>query len=91
MRSLTFDELFALLTAVSLSSADLARLREWLAGIAQPAECIALIEHAAAGRPCPHCGCTRKHRCGRCRGALEQIRPVPRGAAAAAATAVTSS
>ena len=47
MRSLTFDELFALLSAISLSATDLARLREWLAGISDPAECIALIEQAA--------------------------------------------
>ncbi len=56
MRSPTFDELFSLLLAATLSAADLARLREWIAGIAHPAECIALIEQAAAGRPCPHCG-----------------------------------
>ena len=51
MRSLTFDEVFAMLTAVELSAADLIRLREWLAGIAHPAECLALIEAAAKGRP----------------------------------------
>ena len=33
----------------------------------------------------------RKHRCGRCRGVLEQIRPVPRGAAAAGADAADAS
>jgi hypothetical protein len=64
MRGLSFEEVFALLAAVQLSSADLARLREWLAGIAHPAECIALIEGAAAGRPCPHCGCQGKRECG---------------------------
>ena len=73
MRGLSFEELFALLAAVQLSSADLARLREWLAGIAHPAECIALIEGAAAGRPCPHCGCARKHRCGHASG-LQRFR-----------------
>jgi transposase-like protein len=73
MRSLTFDELFAMLSAVPLSTADLARLREWLASIADPAECIALIEHAAAGRPCPRCGCARKHRCGQANG-LQRFR-----------------
>ena len=40
MRSLTFDELFAMLSAVQLSAADLARLREWIASIAHPSECI---------------------------------------------------
>ena len=64
MRSLTFDELFALLAAAKLSADDLARLREWIAGIAHPGECIALIEQAAAGRPCPHWGCAKRHRCG---------------------------
>jgi glycine cleavage system regulatory protein len=59
MRSPTFDELFSLLLAVELSADAVARLREWIAGIAHPAECIALIERAAAGRPCPHCGCAR--------------------------------
>ena len=73
MRSLTFDELFAMLLAVQLSPGDLARLREWIASIAHPAECIALIEQAAAGRPCPHCGCGRKHRCGQASG-LQRFR-----------------
>jgi transposase-like protein len=73
MRGLSFEEVFALLAAVQLSSADLARLREWLAGIAHPAECIALIEGTAAGRPCPHCGCARKHRCGHASG-LQRFR-----------------
>jgi transposase-like protein len=73
MRGLTFDELFALLTAVQLSVDDLARLREWIAGIADPAECIALIEHAARGRPCPRCYCPRVHRCGQASG-LQRFR-----------------
>jgi transposase-like protein len=73
MGSLTFDELFAMLSAVQLSAADLARLREWITSITHPAECIALIEQAAAGRPCPHCGCARKHRCGQASG-LQRFR-----------------
>ena len=73
MRSPTFDELFAMLLAVQLSAGDLARLRAWIEGIAHPAECIALIEQAAAGRPCPHCGCARKHRCGQASG-LQRFR-----------------
>jgi transposase-like protein len=73
MRSLTFDELFAMLSAVAMSAADLARLREWIASIALPAECIALIEQAAAGRPCPQCGCAKKHRCGQASG-LQRFR-----------------
>jgi transposase-like protein len=73
MHGVTFDELFATLTAVALSSADLARLRQWIANIVDPAECIALIERASAGRPCPHCGCPRKHRCGQASG-LQRFR-----------------
>jgi transposase-like protein len=73
MRGLTFDELFALLTAAQLSAADLARLREWIASIAHPAECIALIEQAARGRPCPRCYCPRVHRCGQASG-LQRFR-----------------
>jgi hypothetical protein len=73
MRSPTFDELFSLLLAVELSADAVVRLREWIAGIAHPAECIALIELAATGRPCPHCGCARKHRCGEASG-LQRFR-----------------
>ena len=68
-----FDELLALLSAVQLSSAELARLREWIAGIHDPAECLALIEASAAGRPCPHCHCARRHRCGNVTG-LQRFR-----------------
>jgi hypothetical protein len=49
MRSLTFDDVFAMHVAVALSAGDLTRLREWIANIAHPAECIALIEQAARG------------------------------------------
>jgi transposase-like protein len=73
MRSLQFDEIFATLTAVPLSATDLVRLREWIAGIADPTECIALIEAAASGRPCPRCGCARVHRCGQASG-LQRFR-----------------
>jgi len=73
MRSLTFDNVFGVLTTISLSTAELARLREWLAGIAHPGECIALIEQAARGRPCPHCHCARSHRCGKASG-LQRFR-----------------
>jgi transposase-like protein len=59
-----FDELFALLSTVPLSGDNLTRLRAWIAGIHDPGECLALIEAAAAGRPCPHCGAARVHRCG---------------------------
>jgi len=73
MRAVPFDDVFALLTAAQFSPDDLARLREWIAGIAHPAECIALIEQAARGRPCPRCGCPRAHRCGQASG-LQRFR-----------------
>jgi len=73
MRSLTFSKVFGMLTTISLSTAELARLREWIAGIAHPGECIALIEQAARGRPCPHCHCLRSHRCGQASG-LQRFR-----------------
>jgi len=73
MRSLTFDEVFAILSAVRWSAAELARLRAWLAGAAHPDECIALIEQAARGRPCPHCRCPRSQRCGQASG-LQRFR-----------------
>ena len=52
MQRLSFDKLFACLSAAPLSSTDLTRLREWIDSIRDPAECLALIEAAAAGRPC---------------------------------------
>ena len=73
MRSLTFDDVFAMLSAVALSASDLVRLREWSARIALPDECIALIEQAARGRPCPHCRHQRSHRCGQASG-LQRFR-----------------
>jgi transposase-like protein len=73
MRSLTFDEVFAMLSAVQLSASDLARLRDWIASLADPKECIALIEATARGRPCPRCGCGHVHRCGRASG-LQRFR-----------------
>ena len=73
MRAVPFDELFTALTAAQLPPDDLARLREWIAGIAHPDECIALIEQAAQGRPCPRCACPRAHRCGQASG-LQRFR-----------------
>ena len=73
MHAVPFDDVFALLTAAQFSPNDLARLREWIAGIAHPAECIALIEQAARGRPCPRCGYARVHRCGHASG-LQRFR-----------------
>ena len=64
MQGPSFEQLFACLSAAPLSSTDLARLRAWIDSIRDPGECLALIESAAAGRPCPHCAGTRRHRCG---------------------------
>lgn len=75
MRNLTFDELLTVLSPHPVSAADLAQLREWLAGITDPAECIALVEQTAGGRPCPHCHCHRSHRHGRASG-LQRFRCV---------------
>jgi transposase-like protein len=72
MRSLTVDELSAMPPAVDLAAAHLARLPEWIASIAHPAKCIAIVEKAA-GRPCPYCRCARKHRCGQASG-LQRFR-----------------
>jgi transposase-like protein len=73
MRAVPFDDLFTVLTTAQLSVTELARLREWMAGIAHPADCIALIEQAARGRPCPRCGYPRTHHCGQASG-LQRFR-----------------
>jgi transposase-like protein len=73
MQRMTFDEVFGLLCTVPLSPGDLARLHKWIDGIAGPAACLALIEQAASGRPCPHCGGRRCHRCGQASG-LQRFR-----------------
>ena len=73
MLDLSFNQLFAALEAAVPPPAALAQLRAWLAGIRDPAECIALIEQAAHGRPCPHCGAGRTHRCGQASG-LQRLR-----------------
>jgi transposase-like protein len=73
MEALAFNKLFALLCAAELSPADVARLQAWIAGIADSATCLALIDGAAQSRPCPHCGCSRKVRCGAANG-LQRFR-----------------
>ncbi|WP_296950094.1 IS1595 family transposase [uncultured Massilia sp.] len=64
MPALAFDDVLAALEALPLCMQDLARLRSLLASIADPGECIALIEQAAGRPPCPRCHATRVHRCG---------------------------
>ena len=68
-----FDTLFAALARQRPSFDEAAQLRQWLAGLDQGAQCLALIEAAASGRPCPHCGCARMHRCGQASG-LQRFR-----------------
>jgi transposase-like protein len=75
MASLTFEELLTGLTNTSLSHIDIARLRTWIATLHDSGECLALIEQAAQGRGCPHCGCVRVHRCGHASG-LQRYRCV---------------
>ena len=73
MQDLAFDQLFAALTSKHLSFDEASRLQTWLAGNDQGEQCLALIEAAARGRPCPHCGCARVHRCGHANG-LQRFR-----------------
>jgi transposase-like protein len=73
MQSPAFDALFAMLCARELSATEVRRLQEWLASIATPAACLALIEQAAQSRPCPHCQCPHKTRCGAANG-LQRFR-----------------
>jgi transposase-like protein len=72
-----FDELFSMLSGIveagALTPTDLARLRERIATFVDPAECLALIEQAAQGRPCPHCHCSHQQRCGSANG-LQRFR-----------------
>ncbi len=73
MAESTFDQLFSALQDRVLPPDALASLRQWLAAMRDPAECLALIEQAARGRPCPHCGGIHVHRCGQASG-LQRFR-----------------
>lgn len=73
MAEAAFDQLFGALKSAVLPPGALANLRQWLAAIRDPAECLALIEQAAEGRPCPHCGGNHVHRCGQASG-LQRFR-----------------
>jgi transposase-like protein len=73
MRSMVFDDLFAALATLPLSTDDLAKLRHWIASIAHPGECLEFIEQAVGIPPCPRCACTRVHRCGQSSG-LQRFR-----------------
>ena len=64
MQDLVFDEVFAALTSLQLGTDDVAKLRTWVASIVHPGECLRLIATAAGTPCCPHCQCSRVHRCG---------------------------
>ena len=68
MQSLAFEEVFAILSGLPLQTEQVARLRAWIASLAAPGECLALIAAAAGTPPCPHCAGARVHRCGRASG-----------------------
>lgn len=67
------EQLMSALRTTQWSPDELAQLRDWVAAIRNPGECLALIEAAAQGRGCPHCGCPRAHRCGQASG-LQRFR-----------------
>jgi transposase-like protein len=73
MDSLSSGQLLSALRTAQWTPDELAQLRDWVAGIRHPGECLALIEAAAHGRGCPHCGCKRTHRCGQASG-LQRFR-----------------
>ena len=64
MDSVGFGQLFAALRDIPLQQQEREQLRAWLAGGTDIGACAALIEQAAAGKCCPHCGGARAHRCG---------------------------
>jgi len=68
MQGMAFEELFGALTGLQLDSAELARLRDWIAHLHLPGECLDLIAQTAGTPPCPHCHCARVHRCGQASG-----------------------
>ena len=73
MRSMVFDEVFAVLSHLPLRTDELARLRSWLAAIIHPGECLALIAGEAGVPPCPRCHGAHVHRCG-CASGLQRFR-----------------
>jgi len=73
MADLAFDQLFAALASKQLVFDTGAQRQQGLAGSDQGAQCIARIEKAARGRPCPRCGGGRVHRCGQASG-LQRFR-----------------
>ena len=64
MQGLVFEDVFAALTSLQLDTDDVTTLRDWVAAIVHPGECLALIATAAGTPCCPHCQCPRVHRCG---------------------------
>jgi transposase-like protein len=73
MTSTTSAQLLSALAVAELSIDELAQLREWVARIRHPGECLALIEAANRERGCPRCGASHVHRCGQASG-LQRFR-----------------
>ena len=63
-----FQLVFKALRQLQPAPDQVAALRQFLADIAQPAQCFALIEAAAGRPPCPHCACSHCHRSGKANG-----------------------
>jgi transposase-like protein len=68
MGTADFQILFKALSERQLSADEVACLQNFLASVAQPGHCFALIEEAASKRICPHCAGSRCHRCGQANG-----------------------
>lgn len=67
------EQLLSALRMAQWSPDEFAQLRDWVAAIRDPGECLALIEAAAQGRGCSHCRSDRAHRCGKASG-LQRFR-----------------
>ncbi|WP_338767879.1 IS1595 family transposase [Massilia sp. METH4] len=68
MGTADFQVVFKALCQLQLAAGEVATLREFLATIAHPGQCLALIEAAAGRPPCPHCACPHCHRSGKANG-----------------------
>ncbi|TWI67639.1 transposase-like protein [Pseudoduganella lurida] len=73
MDTASFQETFHALIGGDLIGAQRMTLRTWLDAQTSAVDCIALIEGAGAGRPCPRCQGCRSHRCGQANG-LQRFR-----------------
>jgi transposase-like protein len=67
------DQLLAALARADSPHSEPVQVQAWQAGIRDAGACLALIEQAGRGRPCPRCGGVRIHRCGHASG-LQRFR-----------------